>query len=94
MKLAEFGGIYQRLVERGGLQAMSWPFHGRGLGDDLPVMPNAAAESDAVFAEGHVMILKPGVVPPGKEEDAGRARWRHRGRDQGRRQAVSANGRC
>jgi hypothetical protein len=50
---------------------MSWPFHGRGLGDDLPVMPNAASASDAVFEEGHVLILKPGAVPQDQGDDAG-----------------------
>jgi Xaa-Pro aminopeptidase len=71
VRLAEIGRAYQAMVEEAGFKPMSWPFHGRGLGDDLPVMPSAAAQSDAVFAENHVMILKPGVVPPGASEDAG-----------------------
>jgi len=71
VKLTEFGGIYQRLVREAGYKPMSWPFHGRGLGDDLPAMANASAASDAVFEEGHVLILKPGLVPPDKDEDAG-----------------------
>ena len=71
VRLTEIGAAYRGMVQEAGLKPMSWPFHGRGLGDDLPVMPNAAAESDAVFAEGHVMILKPGVVPLSASEDAG-----------------------
>jgi Xaa-Pro aminopeptidase len=71
VRLTEIGRAYQGMVQEDGLKPMSWPFHGRGLGDDLPAMPNAAAESDAVFAEGHVMILKPGVVPLNESEDAG-----------------------
>ena len=54
---------FERLVSEAGYKPMSWPFHGRGLGDDLPVMANASAASDAVFEEGHVLILKPGLVP-------------------------------
>ena len=71
VKLAEFGRTYQRLVSEAGYKPMSWPFHGRGLGDDLPVMASAAAASEAVFEEGHVLILKPGAVPPDQDEDAG-----------------------
>lgn len=70
-RLAELGRAYQAMVQEAGYKPMSWPFHGRGLGDDLPVMPSADAGSGAAFAEGHVMILKPGVVPPGEPEDAG-----------------------
>jgi Xaa-Pro aminopeptidase len=70
-RLVDVGRAYQAMVQDAGYKPMSWPFHGRGLGDDLPVMPNASAASDAVFAEGHVMILKPGLVPPGESEDAG-----------------------
>lgn len=70
-RLADVGRAYQDLVREAGYKPMSWPFHGRGLGDDLPVMANASAASDAVFAEGHVMILKPGVVPPEEPEEAG-----------------------
>ena len=71
VRLAEIGRSYQAMVRDAGLKPMSWPFHGRGLGDDLPAMANAAVESDAIFAEGHVMILKPGVVPLAGSEDTG-----------------------
>ena len=69
--LAEVGGAYQRLVQEAGLKPMSWPFHGRGLGDDHPAMANAAAAQEAVFAENHVIILKPGVANPDSMQDAG-----------------------
>lgn len=71
VRLAEVGRTYQAMVEEAGYKPMSWPFHGRGLGDDLPVMANASAASEAAFAEGHVIILKPGVVPRDAGEDAG-----------------------
>ncbi|HXP75080.1 MAG TPA: M24 family metallopeptidase [Stellaceae bacterium] len=71
VQLADIGRAYQGMVEEAGFKPMSWPFHGRGLGDDVPVMANASLASDAVFAEGHVMILKPGVVPRNGAEDAG-----------------------
>ena len=69
--IREVGHAYERMVAEAGYQPSSWPFHGRGLGDDLPVMANAKAATDAVFVEGNVIILKPGVVPPGEAEDAG-----------------------
>jgi Xaa-Pro aminopeptidase len=71
VRLAEIGRTYQEMVAEAGLKPMSWPFHGRGLGDDLPVMANPGAATDAVFAENHVIILKPGVVPKDAGEDAG-----------------------
>jgi Xaa-Pro aminopeptidase len=71
VRLAEIGRTYQDMVAQAGLKPMSWPFHGRGLGDDLPVMANPGAATDAVFAENHVIILKPGVVPKDAGEDAG-----------------------
>ncbi|MGH7090234.1 MAG: M24 family metallopeptidase [Stellaceae bacterium] len=70
-KVAEIGRAYQGLAEDAGFKPMSWPFHGRGLGDDLPVMANAGQPSDLSFAEGHVIILKPGLVPREGGEDAG-----------------------
>ena len=69
--LAEVGRAYQRLVQEAELKPMSWPFHGRGLGDDHPAMANAAAAQEAVFAENHVIILKPGVAYPDSTQDAG-----------------------
>jgi Xaa-Pro aminopeptidase len=69
--LAEVGRAYQTMVRDAGLKPMSWPFHGRGLGDDHPAMANAAAAQDAVFAENHVIILKPGVALPDDAQDAG-----------------------
>jgi Xaa-Pro aminopeptidase len=69
--LAEVGRAYQSLVREAGLKPMSWPFHGRGLGDDHPAMANPAAAPDAAFAEHHVIILKPGVAPLEGGEDAG-----------------------
>jgi len=71
VQLAEIGRAYREWVAEAGLKPMSWPFHGRGLGDDLPVMANASATTDAVFSENHVIILKPGVVPQDGGEDAG-----------------------
>jgi Xaa-Pro aminopeptidase len=69
--LGEIGRAYQAMVQAAGLKPMSWPFHGRGLGDDHPAMANAAAAQDAVFAENHVIILKPGVASPGDTQDSG-----------------------
>lgn len=69
--LAEIGHAYQAMVQEAGFKPMSWPFHGRGLGDDHPAMPNAAAAQEAVFAENHVIILKPGVALPNDAQDAG-----------------------
>lgn len=69
--LGEVGRAYQDMVREAGLKPMSWPFHGRGLGDDHPAMANAAAAQDAVFAENHVIILKPGVASPDDAQDAG-----------------------
>ena len=72
--LRTVGQIYQRMAKDVGLKPTSWPFHGRGLGDDLPVMPSGGTETDAVFEEGNVLILKPGVVAPnGSELAAARA---------------------
>jgi Xaa-Pro aminopeptidase len=69
--LAEVGRAYQAMVQEAGLKPMSWPFHGRGLGDDHPAMANAAVAQDAVFAENHVIILKPGVASRGDAQDSG-----------------------
>lgn len=69
--LADVGRAYQAMVREAGLKPMSWPFHGRGLGDDHPAMANAAAAQEAVFAENHVIILKPGVAFPDDAQDAG-----------------------
>jgi Xaa-Pro aminopeptidase len=71
VSLAEVGRAYQRMVQEEGLKPMSWPFHGRGLGDDHPAMANAAAAAEAVFAENHVIILKPGVASPDDVQEAG-----------------------
>ncbi len=71
VSLADTGRAYQGMVQAAGLKPMSWPFHGRGLGDDHPALANAAAAPDAVFAENQVIILKPGVVPSEGGEDAG-----------------------
>lgn len=71
VRLAEIGGAYRDMVTAAGYKPMSWPFHGRGLGDDLPVLANAKDASDAVIDEGNVMILKPGLVPLAGPEEAG-----------------------
>jgi Xaa-Pro aminopeptidase len=68
--IVEIGRAYQRMAKEAGHNPTAWPFHGRGLGDDIPVMPSAAMESDAVFEAGHVLILKPGVMPSVGGEDA------------------------
>jgi Xaa-Pro aminopeptidase len=68
--VAEAGHAYRRLVEAAGGKPASWPFHGRGLGDDLPAMPNASSAIGGTFEEGHVMVLKPGIMPPGASENA------------------------
>lgn len=69
--LADAGRAYRALAEQAGYGPVSWPFHGRGLGDDLPAMPNAGAAVGPAFEEGHVLILKPGIVPRGQSENAG-----------------------
>ncbi len=68
-RITDVGARYLEMLKDAGYGPASWPFHGRGLGDDLPVMPNARAESDTVFEEGNVLILKPGRSPPGGTED-------------------------
>jgi len=68
--LADAGRTYQRLVEEAGGAPALWPFHGRGLGDDLPAMPNAASAIGTTFEDGHVMVMKPGITPRGASENA------------------------
>lgn len=72
--LGEVGKLYRQMVERAGGEPIGWPFHGRGMGDDLPIMPDASRASDVTFEAGHVLILKPGIAPKGgRENDAKRA---------------------
>jgi Xaa-Pro dipeptidase len=63
-KLLDVGRDYVEMVKDAGFQPAAWPLHGRGLGDDLPIMQNALAQTDAVFEEGHVLIFKPGMIDP------------------------------
>ena len=72
-RISDVGRAYLDALAALGYGAATWPFHGRGLGDDLPVMPNAAAASDAIFEEGNVIVLKPGLAPKGDEDAAERA---------------------
>jgi Xaa-Pro aminopeptidase len=69
-KMTDVGKEYVEIVKSMGCKPAPWPMHGRGLGDDLPVMQNPLAESDAVFEEGHVLIFKPGMIPTDGSEDA------------------------
>ena len=73
IRVADIGREYLEAVRKMGYEPAPWPFHGRGLGDDLPVMPSATTETDAVFEEGHVLILKPGATPPEGDNAAERA---------------------
>lgn len=68
--LGDVGKLYRGLVAEVEGEPIGWPFHGRGLGDDLPVMPDASRESEMMFEAGHVLILKPGVAPKGGSETA------------------------
>jgi Xaa-Pro aminopeptidase len=69
-KLPDVGRDYVEMVKGMGYQPAAWPLHGRGLGDDLPIMQNALAETDAVFEEGHVLIFKPGMIAPDDPSDS------------------------
>ena len=68
--VGDIGREYIALVQERGYRPASWPFHGRGLGDDLPVMPSATIETEAVFEDGHVLILKPGAIPSEGDDNA------------------------
>jgi Xaa-Pro dipeptidase len=72
-RISDVGRAYLEILADAGYGPATWPFHGRGLGDDLPVLPDARAESDTVFEEGNVIILKPGLAPDGDEDGAERA---------------------
>jgi Xaa-Pro aminopeptidase len=61
--LAAVGREFQKMAEDAGYKPGGWLLHGRGLGDDLPLMPTAKVEGEDVFEEGNVLILKPGLVP-------------------------------
>ncbi|HEY4136538.1 MAG TPA: M24 family metallopeptidase [Alphaproteobacteria bacterium] len=69
-KMTDLGKEYVEIVKGLGFNPAPWPMHGRGLGDDLPVMQNPLAESDMVFEEGHVLIFKPGMIPRDGAADA------------------------
>lgn len=62
--LRDVGREYVETVKDAGFEPAAWPLHGRGLGDDLPVMQNALADTDAAFEEGQVLIVKPGMSAP------------------------------
>ena len=49
------------MVKDAGYGPATWLFHGRGLGDDLPIMPAAMVDSEETLEEGNVLILKPGL---------------------------------
>ena len=68
--ISEIGRTYLAMVRDMGYAPAPWPLHGRGLGDDLPVLPSVTTESDAFFEDGHVLILKPGAIPSGGDENA------------------------
>jgi Xaa-Pro dipeptidase len=68
--LRDVGREYVEVVKNAGFEPVSWPLHGRGLGDDLPVMQNALADTDATFEEGQVLIVKPGMTPSDGSGDA------------------------
>ena len=69
-KLPDVGRDYVQMVKDAGYQPAAWPLHGRGLGDDLPIMQNALAETDETFEEGHVLIIKPGMIDPNDTSDS------------------------
>jgi Xaa-Pro aminopeptidase len=72
--VADIAQEYLAMVQEMGYRPAPWPLHGRGLGDDLPIMPSVTMESHAVFQAGHVLILKPGAIPTdGDDNAAGRA---------------------
>ena len=52
---------YQTMAKDAGYGPATWLFHGRGLGDDLPIMPAAMVDSEETLEEGNVLILKPGL---------------------------------
>ncbi|HLH25751.1 MAG TPA: M24 family metallopeptidase [Chloroflexota bacterium] len=56
--------LYQRLVREAGYQPGAALIHGRGLGEDRPlVMGNGTVDPALALEEGNVFILKPAAFP-------------------------------
>ena len=56
---------YQRLVREAGYTPGAALMHGRGLGEDPPLIHGrGSADPSLKFVEGHVFIFKPAVFPP------------------------------
>ena len=92
--ISDIGRTYLAMVRDMGYAPAPWPLHGRGLGDDLPVLPSVTTESGATFEDGHVLILKPGAIPSGGDENAAERAGGHRDSDPRRRQAAGPSAAC
>src|SRR5581483_6567213 len=57
--------LYQQRVREGGYVPGAALMHGRGLGEDAPlVMGKGGVNPELKLEEGNVFILKPAVFPP------------------------------
>jgi Xaa-Pro aminopeptidase len=57
--------LYQKRVKEAGYVAGAALMHGRGLGEDPPlVMGKGGVDPSLYLEEGNVFILKPAVFPP------------------------------
>ncbi|HZS00896.1 MAG TPA: M24 family metallopeptidase [Chloroflexota bacterium] len=66
LPFAEIVALYQRLVREAGYAPGAALLHGRGLGEDRPlVMGHGTVGPALVLEEGNVFILKPACFPPG-----------------------------
>ena len=65
LPFTEVVALYQRRVREAGYLPGAARMHGRGLGEDRPlVMGNGAVDPTLVLEEGNVFILKPAAFPP------------------------------
>jgi Xaa-Pro aminopeptidase len=65
VRMAAVQERYRELVAAAGYQPGAALLHGRGLGEDRPlVMATQPVDPEIVLAEGNVFILKPAAFPP------------------------------
>ena len=65
LPFGELVALYRRLVEQAGYRPGAALMHGRGLGEDRPLVMGAGTVDPAlVLEEGNVFILKPAAFPP------------------------------
>src|SRR5205823_7982245 len=65
LPFAAIVALYQRLVREAGYRPGAALLHGRGLGEDRPlVMGHGTVDPALTLDEGNVFILKPACFPP------------------------------